>query len=143
MTGFVEVDASTVPLAQRRAAAAALAFARRDLGLGPIAVRWIDRAAPGQPSLPGRLARIGIAGFCYDRDDRSTWIRRGLSPVGTATVVLHEAFHAAQRSTLPPSDQTTDREAAAYAYAAAHERLCQDMAEPGWPQSRRRKASRR
>ncbi len=148
--GYVEVDQATVPLRNRRAAVAALAFGRRDLALPPMTVRWFDLATFEAPSVVFTSAgATAVRGRCPARpeDLDYVWIRRGpearygrvtlpaMTPADTASVVLHECRHA--RDALDWGGTTRARkaesEANALEYERRHRRLVARMGEPGWP----------
>lgn len=141
--GYLEIDEAAVPLANRRAASAALAFGRRDLELPPFRVRWFDVAPQGVS--PVHFTSTGNAkrGRCGLRDDgsRDVWIRGAraamfrhgpyeifvdpMTPYKTAETMLHELAHASGCD-----------EDGAVAYHERHRKLARDMGRPGWPQRR-------
>jgi hypothetical protein len=159
---MAEVDEGTVPIASRRAAVAALAFARRDLDLPPIRIRWFDVARPGDPVLFTEPWRTVPAGRCDVRDQGAAiWIRRGQggrlphavvgwivwdprTPAEIAATVLHEAVHtrqALERGSGRIGASRDAMEAEAQAYAARNKRLTDAMGNPGWPQRKRHRAA--
>ena len=109
-----EVDPASVPLASRLAAADALAYAIRDLGLPDVAIRWFRPAEPGEPIY---FRKAGGVPHGVVRSDRPAeiGIRASLPPITVADVVLHEALHV--RQFLDGRDADSDEcqeEAAAY-----------------------------
>ena len=109
-----EVDSATVPLASRLAAADALAYATKDLGLPSVLIRWFRPANDGEPVY---FRKAGGVPHGVVRGDRPAEIgvRASLSTVTVADVVLHEAFHV--RQFLDGRDGDSDEcqaEAAAY-----------------------------
>jgi hypothetical protein len=93
-----------VPIETRRIAALALGFGCRDLGIGPVTIRWYDRA----PSAPAT-----------NHDD--IWIRRDLDARATATAVLRELRRLAWRIEQHHVDADSERLAVDYANRMARE----------------------
>jgi len=109
-----EVDAAIVALVSRLAAADALAYATKDLGLPDVVIRWFRPAKPGEPIY---FRKAGGVPHGVVRGDRPAEIgvRASLSTVTVADVVLHEALHV--RQFLDGRDADSDEcqeEAAAY-----------------------------
>jgi len=90
-----EVEPSTVPLEARLAAARALAYATKDLGLPSVQIRWFRPAEPGEPVY---FRKAGGVPHGVVRGDRPAEIgvQASLPPITVADVVLHEAFHVRQ-----------------------------------------------
>ena len=110
-----EVDPATIPLASRLAAAHALAYAAKDLGLPSVLIRWFRPAEPGEPVY---FRKAGGVPHGVVRGDRPAeiGIRASLPPITVADVVLHEALHV--RQFLDGREGHSDEcqeEAAAYA----------------------------
>lgn len=109
-----EVDPATIPPASRLAAAHALAYATKDLGLPSVLIRWYRPAQPGEPVY---FRKAGGVPHGVVRSDRPAeiGIRASLPPLTVADVVLHEALHV--RQFLDGRDADSDEcqeEAAAY-----------------------------
>jgi hypothetical protein len=103
-----------VPLASRLAAADALAYATKDLGLPSVLIRWFRPARPGEPVY---FRKAGGIPHGVVRGDRPAeiGIRASLSTITVADVVLHEALHV--RQFLDGRDADSDecqKEAEAY-----------------------------
>ena len=109
-----EVEPASVPLVSRLAAADALAYATKDLGLPSVLIRWFRPAKPGEPVY---FRKAGGVPHGVVRGDRPAEIgvRASLSTITVADVVLHEALHV--RQFLDGRDADSDEcqdEAAAY-----------------------------
>lgn len=107
---YREVRAEEVPARTRRAAEAALSFARVDLSLASLELRWFAPAAiPAAeafaslrnvmtPPMPaGDFEYQAILGRCGTEPDGLIWVRSDLGARATAAVVFHECHHAAAR----------------------------------------------
>ena len=90
-----EIAAESVPLASRLAAADALAYATKDLGLPSVLIRWFRPAEAGEPVY---FRKAGGVPHGVVRGDRPAEIgvRASLPPITVADVVLHEALHVRQ-----------------------------------------------
>jgi hypothetical protein len=109
-----EVDPATIPLASRLAAAHALEYATKDLGLPDVQIRWFRQARRGEPVYFRRAGEIPHGVVRGDRP-AEIGIHATLPPITIADVVLHEALHV--RQFLDGRDADSDEcqeEAAAY-----------------------------
>jgi hypothetical protein len=89
------IDPATIPLASRLAAAHALAYVTRDLGLPSVQIRWFRPARPGEAVYFGRTGGVPEGVVNGDRPTE-IGIRADLPPRMVVNVVLHEALHVRQ-----------------------------------------------
>lgn len=113
---YVEVDAAEIPTRTRLAAENAAAFARVDLDMPALTVRWfadcpttareafaglVNGQTPPPPA--GSFEHdVPIVGQTAAADDGAIWVKAWLGAQRTAEVVLHEACHAFQRHLMGP-----------------------------------------
>jgi hypothetical protein len=133
-----EVEAETVPLASRLAAADALAYATKDLGLPSVLIRWFRPARPGEPVY---FRRAGDVPHGVVRGDRPSEIgvRDSLPTITVADVVLHEALHV--RQFLDGRDGDSDEcqaEAAVYGNRLSRAGVAKAIAESAEAAARER-----
>ncbi|HEU5204084.1 MAG TPA: hypothetical protein VFU17_07300 [Candidatus Limnocylindrales bacterium] len=129
VTACTEVDAATVPLASRIAAADALTYATKDLRLPGVSIRWFRPAKAGEPVY---FHKAGGVPYGVVRGDRPSEIGvdASLPTITVADVVLHEALHV--RQFLDGRDGDSDGcqdEAAAYGRRLSRAGVAKAIAE--------------
>jgi hypothetical protein len=133
-----EVEAETVALASRIAAADALAYATKDLGLPSVLIRWFRPAKAGEPVY---FRKAGAIPHGVVRGDQPAEIgvRASLSTLTVADVVLHEALHV--RQFLDGRDADSDEcqaEAAAYGRNLSRAGVAKAIADSAKAEARER-----
>ncbi len=132
--GWREVSPKMV-LPQLTSARRAATYAQNDLGLEIIRLRFFEpgpivRWTPGDPDVDADLLKLNVGPFDPELRGKTgnheanalpwVWVRAGLSPVGTAVVVLHEARHLWQaRAQHRPANEDKEEDANEYAWPAA------------------------
>lgn len=101
LTFYREVPPERVDPAERRAAAGAVSFARLELELPELRVRWFEQAAG--LDFADCLAGLdwfehhhAIGGLVLSGRPRELWLLIGRGPEQTARTALHEVMHAFQ-----------------------------------------------